>query len=395
MFEDSHKLFPTLMTKIRFIISALLLYSVSLVAQGAVLEHTNQQQVLEWINTHQPSVIMGEKKLNFPDFINQLARNRVVFVGEIHDRYDHHLNQLAILQGLHQQNPKLAIGVEWFQQPFQPVIDEFLAGKISESELLRRTDYFDRWRYDYRMLRPIMEYAKANHLPVIALNAPAELTRKISRGGLQALKPEERAQLPATITPPDESYRQRLEQVFAEHTTDKARLANFMLVQRVWDETMAQNISRFLQPRPDWRMVVFSGIGHITHGNGIPQDIADSNPNFKTATIVSTDARDIQPGLVDYFLLTQPLSLPATGKLGVWLHTADKGVRVGELTDNSPARRAGLKAGDRLVKLDGIAINNMADLMLTLADREPGQKVKVDIERKGTPGLVVHNIILQ
>lgn len=383
------------MTKIRRIISGLGLYTLSMTAQAVVLEHTTQQQVLDWLNSHQPQAIAGDRKLSFARFMEELERDRVVFVGEIHDRYDHHLNQLAILQGLHQKNSKLAIGVEWFQQPFQAVIDEFLADKIDENELLRRTDYFDRWRYDYRMLRPIMEYAKANHLPVIALNTPAELTHKISRGGLQALNPDERAQLPATITPPDESYRHRLEQVFAEHTIDKARLANFMLVQRVWDETMAQNINRFLQPRPDWHMVVFSGIGHITHGNGIPQDITDSNPSIKTATVVSSDARDIQPGLVDYFVLTQPLSLPATGKLGVWLHNVDKGVRIGELIDNSPARRAGLKAGDRLVKFDGIAINSMADLMLALAEREPGQKVKVDIERKGIPGLVVHNIVLQ
>ena len=51
--------------------------------------------------------------------VAQLATNRVVFVGEIHDRYDHHLNQLEIIKRLHELDPNLAIGVEYFQQPFQ------------------------------------------------------------------------------------------------------------------------------------------------------------------------------------------------------------------------------------------------------------------------------------
>src|SRR4051794_30006217 len=37
----------------------------------------------------------------------QLATKRVVFVGESHDRYDHHLNQLAIIRRLHQLDPSL------------------------------------------------------------------------------------------------------------------------------------------------------------------------------------------------------------------------------------------------------------------------------------------------
>lgn len=54
----------------------------------------------------------------------QLAAKRVVFVGEIHDRYDHHLNQLAIIRRLHQLDPNQVIGVEYFPQHFQPQVDD-------------------------------------------------------------------------------------------------------------------------------------------------------------------------------------------------------------------------------------------------------------------------------
>ena len=33
--------------------------------------------------------------------VDEVADRRVVMVGEMHDRYDHHLNQLAVIRGLH------------------------------------------------------------------------------------------------------------------------------------------------------------------------------------------------------------------------------------------------------------------------------------------------------
>lgn len=365
------------------------------VASAGVLAHRSLQDALGYVAQRQPVSVNQDQQLPFPALVEVLNQQRLVFVGEIHDRYDHHLNQLAVLQALHQKNPKLAIGVEWFQQPFQPVVNDFLAGKIDESELLRRTEYFDRWRYDYRMLRPIMEYAKANGLPVVALNAPVELTRKVSAGGLEALTAAERKQLPSKISPPDEAYRSRLEKVFASHGEDKSQLKNFMLVQRIWDETMAQNITRFLQPNPDWRMVVFSGSGHISYGAGIPKDVAESVPGIRQVTLASSDPGDVQPGVVDYFILTQPVSLPATGKLGVWLKTAEKGVEIGEMTQESAAQKAGLQSGDRLHSLNGTGIRSLADLMLLLGQHTPGEKVAMLVQRKGQAKPLAFNVTLQ
>src|ERR1019366_3747554 len=90
----------------------------------------------------------------------QLATKRVVFVGESHDRYDHHLNQLEIIRRLHQLDPSLAIGVEYFQQPFQPQVDDYIAGRTTEREFLRATEYYQGWGYDYRLYAPIFRFAR-------------------------------------------------------------------------------------------------------------------------------------------------------------------------------------------------------------------------------------------
>ncbi len=231
---------------------------------------------------------------------------------------------------------------------------------------------------------------------MIALNAPVELTRKVSKGGLEALTTAERAQLPPVINPPDAAYRAGLAKIFAQHSKDKQQFENFLLVQRIWDETMARNVVRYLQAHPAQRMVVFSGIGHISDGAGIPQDVARQMPEIKLATVASSnDPKEVQSGMVDYFLPAAQLDLPATGKLGVMLDVQGKAVSIMALDANSAAGKAGLQKGDRLASLDGVAIQCMADLKQALAQYKAGESVNMTVERKGEKGLLARQVILQ
>src|SRR5580704_1744170 len=139
--------------------------------------------------------------LSLDDLAAQLATKRVVFVGEIHDRYDHHLNQLEIIKRLHELDPNLAIGVEYFQQPFQKQVDDYIEGRTPESEFLRATEYYRRWGYDYRLYAPIFRYARDQRIPVRALNVPTALTSAVAKVGIAGLSEQQRAYLPRQIEP--------------------------------------------------------------------------------------------------------------------------------------------------------------------------------------------------
>ncbi len=381
----------------------LLLFCLSLLTatpvSAATLDHRSQADVLSFLDGWQPVAATDTRQIGFQQMMQQLQNKRVVFVGETHDRYDHHINQLLVLRAMHRQNPRLAIGVEWFQQTFQPVVDAYLAGQISEDELLNGTDYYNRWRYDFRMLRPILDYAKANHLPVIALNAPTEITSKVALSGLDSLTAAERAQIPDPITPPDTSYLNRLKRVFAQHAHAHGDFENFAMAQRVWDETMAANTVKFLQTHPEHRMVVLAGSGHINTQSGIPVDVKRRMPTSTQATLHSVDLRERQGGIVDYQIITQFLSLPPTGKLGIWLESAKQGVRIGKLMANSPAEKVGLHEGDKIVSLNGLPIGNMAELFIHLARYKPGEQVRLGVKQpnlKGQPPQeVFFNVPLQ
>jgi aminopeptidase YwaD len=60
-----------------------------------------------------------------------------------------------------------------------------------------------------------------------------------------------------------------------------------------------------------------------------------------------------------------------------------KGVLVGDVTSGGSAEKGGIEAGDRMVKWNGKAINDVRDWMTKLMQHKPGDKVKVTVLRDG------------
>lgn len=63
----------------------------------------------------------------------------------------------------------------------------------------------------------------------------------------------------------------------------------------------------------------------------------------------------------------------------------DDGVLVSSVDDESPAAKAGLKAGDVIVKLNGQAITDAADLGREVARLEPSAEATMTVQRDGHP----------
>ena len=63
----------------------------------------------------------------------------------------------------------------------------------------------------------------------------------------------------------------------------------------------------------------------------------------------------------------------------------DSGVLVTNVEDDGPAAKAGLKAGDVILKFDGRSIKDTDDLQRAVAKAEPGEEVTVTVQREGRP----------
>ena len=88
--------------------------------------------------------------------------------------------------------------MEMFQRPFQQVLDNYVGGKISERTFLKRSEYFKQWGFDYNLYKPILDFARAERIPVIALNQRREIVDKVAKNGLDSLSEEEKKDIPLT-----------------------------------------------------------------------------------------------------------------------------------------------------------------------------------------------------
>lgn len=269
-----------------------------------------------------PSVfsLQEQRPTQIPLVLQTLTQADVVYLGETHDSDADHRAQLEIIQQLYRRNPKLAIGLEMFQRPYQSSLDQYLAGTITSAQLREQSQYDARWGYPWEYYEPILEFARAHRLPLFALNVPTEVTRKVAREGLEALSPDDRRWIPpqSEIRTDNTDYRQWLQQIFEEAHGGKGNsrsLDRFFLAQVLWDETMAEGISQFLKTRSGTQVVVLAGQGHVVYGYGIPDRVARRLRNhkgrsgkFRQITVLLNPSEllskrgDRQPG--DFFWVT-------------------------------------------------------------------------------------------
>lgn len=244
--------------------------------------------------------------------LEKLAQAQVVYLAETHEQAADHQAQLEILRSL-QPRRSLIIGMEMFQRPFQWAINQYLAGTLSETDLLQQTEYQQRWGYDWELYAPILRFARQQQIPVIALNTPSEVTRRVARSGLAGLTLAEQQWIPprSAIRAEPEAYRQRIRQIYDDLHQGKGSSAsfdNFFLAQVLWDETMADAIATTLQRSPNALIVVLAGQGHILYGQGIPQRVARRlNPQRQTplqqvTVLLNPDpSLKAKPGMADLF----------------------------------------------------------------------------------------------
>ena len=323
--------------------------------------------------------LRNQQKLD--ELAGQLDDKRAIFIGEIHDRLEHHQNQLRVIQSLYARNPNLAIGVEYFQQPFQPYLDDYIAGRIDEREMLIKTEYFKRWQLDYRLLQPIFQFAREKHIPVLALNIADEIHNKVFRQGMKSLSPRELSQTPDEIEPASEHYLQRLKTIFDSHPQGND-FKNFVEGVLLWDSSMADTAARYLNAHPQSRMVVLAGMVHVMYGDGIPERVNHRLGGDQSALMINGSDFGRYPGIADYLLVTEGnKELPKAGKLGVSILDGADSVYVSEFASNSAAQAAGLKVGDHILALNGAKVANMTELKAMMFDKQPGDRVEVDVLR--------------
>jgi uncharacterized iron-regulated protein len=230
-----------------------------------------------------------------PDPLPRAATAPAVLLGERHDSPVDHRWELATLQRLYALNPRLALGFEMFPRSTQPVLDQWVAGRLTEAELLGQTDWDRVWGFDAGFYLPLFRFARDHHLPMRALNVSRHLVREVATGGWQSAPLADREGV-TQAAPPSAAYRARLNGAMSGHAgppMTPQRLDHFIQAQLVWDRAMAEAIAAQRAADPTRTVVAFMGAGHAQYFEGVPHQMQALG--LGGAVVLLTDEKTCAP----------------------------------------------------------------------------------------------------
>ena len=335
------------------------------------------------IFTHSPAqVLQPNQTTDLNEIIPIIAKNRVIYIGEQHEKLSHHINQLMIIKQLHEAGYPLAVGMEMFPVSSQAILNEYLTNQIDERTFLKKSRYFSQWRVDYQLYKPIIDYIKQAGIPLIALNIEPAITHKVVKSGIHSLTTEEQQYLPAAMDFSNYQYRQDLYQVYLIHQQqfEYQNFDYFFQSQLLWDETMAQSAHQYLLAHPETKLVVLAGNGHLIYRYGIPERLYRRHD--QTFTVIIQDEK-MTKGIADYVLLTEAIQGRLSPRLGIWLEEKNNQVIVKVVGEETPAHQIGLQVGDVITQFAGQEIQSSADLKLALFYTQPNKAITIQTIRKG------------
>jgi uncharacterized iron-regulated protein len=210
-----------------------------------------------------------------PDPVPGAAAMPVILLGEQHDSMPDHQWELATIERLYAANPALVLGFEMFPRSDQPVLDAWVAGRLTEAAFLEQADWKHVWGFPPPLYLPIFRFARDHHIPMLALNVSRNVVHLAAKEGFANIPPADREGI-GTPAPPSAAYRADLAEAMGSHGGPKMtpeRLNHFIDAQLVWDRAMAEAIAAQHARAPSRPVVAIMGAGHLEARHGVPHQL--------------------------------------------------------------------------------------------------------------------------
>lgn len=215
----------------------------------------------------------GLQQVTLEQAVANVQAGDIVVLGEEHGTKVMPGQQLQVMQALRAQGLKVSVGMEFFDETQQILVDQWRAGTLSEPDFLKAIHWgslpFDSYRGQ-------AQFADAKEgTKTIAINAPMSLTGRISKVGLAGLTEAEKAMLPPNFTVGNAAYLERFKEVMGGegHLPSPEAVQNYFAAQSTWDDVMAFNATQYVKAHPDQVLVIVVGEFHVQYGGGLPDRI--------------------------------------------------------------------------------------------------------------------------
>jgi uncharacterized iron-regulated protein len=354
---------------------------------------------------------------------HDLAKADVVVLGEQHDATAVHELHLALLKQLHARRGDVVLALEMFERDVQPVLMRYLNDLCTEAEFLAQSRPWPNYASDYR---PMVEFAKANSLPVLAANAPRPLASRVAKQGIESVQGE--PHVARSTSAPEDGYWQSFLAAMQGHvgTGSQDAIKRMYAAQCLKDDTMAETVVDHLRERQAAGarplVVLVVGKGHSDHRLGVVSRVQDRMPGADvrvlscvTGSSARAARREVVAGVGDYVICAaqpakpeeeMPVRTPRVGAvpthqpaaaateaeanpegqrpaLGLMPDYAAgaEGLRVESVREDGPAAVAGIQAGDIIVSLGGRTVTDMESYTEALGAQRIGRLVPVRVRR--------------
>ncbi len=334
------------------------------------------------------------KAISFAQMIKEMKDSRFIYVGESHNSMPMHDIQLEVIKALHQQDKNLSIGLEMFTVSGQEVLNKWSLGLLTEDEFIEEAEWYVTWNFNFNYYRNIFLFAKANRIPIYALNAPRTMISDVRKKGWEGLTEEEKLIIPK----PDLSIKEHRELIMTifggagAHQMPGSGMEEMMeglyRAQSAWDEVMAHNAVESAK-KDGRRMAILAGSGHLLYNLGINYRVSQrTGVPFKTVVCLEvaneSDSVQVSRTYADYVwgLNNEKRSVYPSVGLNFKKFDGMENLVIERDPIGGVVMGQDFKKGDVVLDLDGKTYTNINMLRTYLARFTWGDEVKFRLLRE-------------
>ena len=244
--------------------------------------------------------------------VSDCADADVLFFGEEHNDSACHYMEVEIFKALHQKfGENIALSLEMFETDNQIALNDYLAGFIPEDRFSKDVRLWN----NYKDYRPMVEYAKQNHINVIAANPPRRYVSMVSRRGMKSLdslsKDSKKFLPPIPYYTLTGRYREKFMDIMKGSPGSSSPTIYYS--QNLWDAGMSYSLYKFWRKNKSKKIFHCVGRFHCDEKLGTLAQLQNRKSKLKILNISSfSDATFPDPdwstfsNLGDYIILTDP-----------------------------------------------------------------------------------------
>lgn len=222
----------------------------------------------------------------YQDWVKELERSAVVYLGEEHYNPHHIEAAIRLLSTFMADGLRPALGMEMFGWDGQKAMDRYLSHEGTDrSVFLDQAKWASNWGGAYENYEPLVLFAKDRQVPIRAMNPPKTLIRRVVKLGLTEAQAEPEWQQwglsPAEIIDDPEYRAKILGQLRRCHGGGaEADYQSMYEASMVRDEGMAQTVvaaverMRHESPARGPLVLSYTGGGHIQYNLPVPRRVA-------------------------------------------------------------------------------------------------------------------------